>query len=205
MARATCEWASDRTLTPSRSARASTGQVVDVRATHTETSGGSRDTEVNELAAMPIGCPSTIEQAAVTPLGKHAKARRRTCGSSGSRVGPSLAGEFFRTRGPLNTMPGPQRRPVICQAGGSPAGKAFGAAHADTIIAQSADVEAMRRYRDDITDLALAAGRDPKSIKILFSVSPIVDADADAAAERAEAAAAARGPTSSAPWPACPT
>ncbi len=67
-----------------------------------------------------------------------------------------------------------QRRPVICQAGGSPAGKAFGAA--------------MRRYRDDITDRAQAAGRDPKCIKILYSVSPIVDADADAAAERAAAA-----------------
>ena len=34
----------------------------------------------------------------------------------------------------------------------------------------------MRQYRDDITDLALSAGRDPKSIKILFSVSPVVDA-----------------------------
>ena len=110
-----------------------------------------------------------------------------------AKVRPAdFTGDFFRTRGPLNTMPGPQRRPVICQAGGSPAGKAFGAAHADTIIAKSGDVEAMRRYRDDITDLALAAGRDPKSIKILFLVSPIVDADPDAAAERAEAAAVAR-------------
>jgi len=103
-----------------------------------------------------------------------------------------FAGEFFRTRGPLNTMPGPQRRPVICQAGGSPAGKAFGAAHADTIIAQAADAESMRRYRDEITDLALAAGRDPKSVKILFCVSPVVDAFADAATERAAAAAAVR-------------
>jgi FMN-dependent oxidoreductase (nitrilotriacetate monooxygenase family) len=110
-----------------------------------------------------------------------------------SRVRPAeFAGEFFRTRGPLNTTPGPQRRPVICQAGGSPAGQAFGAAHADTIIAQSASVQGMRRYRDDITDLALSAGRDPKSIKILFSVSPVVDASALAAAERAAAAGAAR-------------
>jgi long-chain alkane monooxygenase len=103
-----------------------------------------------------------------------------------------FTGEFFRTRGPLNTMPGPQRRPVICQAGGSSAGKAFGAAHADTIIAQACDAESMRRYRDDVTDLALAAGRDPKSVKILFSVSPVVDASADAAVERARAAAAVR-------------
>jgi FMN-dependent oxidoreductase (nitrilotriacetate monooxygenase family) len=110
-----------------------------------------------------------------------------------AKVRPAdFAGEFFRTRGPLNTMPGPQRRPVICQAGGSPAGQAFGAAHADTIIAQAADAESMRRYRGDITSLALAAGRDPKSVKILFSVSPVVDTDAGAAAERARAAAAAR-------------
>jgi long-chain alkane monooxygenase len=103
-----------------------------------------------------------------------------------------FAGEFFRTRGPLNTMPGPQRRPVICQAGGSPAGRAFGAAHADTIIAQAGDVEAMRRYRAEVTDLAVAAGRDPKSVKILYSVSPVVDTDSGAAAERAATAAAAR-------------
>jgi FMN-dependent oxidoreductase (nitrilotriacetate monooxygenase family) len=110
-----------------------------------------------------------------------------------ARVRPAeFGGEFFRTRGPLNVMPGPQRRPVICQAGGSPAGKAFGAAHADTIIAQAADAEEMRRYRDEISELALAVGRDPKCIKILFSVSPVVDSDADAALERAQAAAAAR-------------
>ena len=36
-------------------------------------------------------------------------------------------GRFYKCRGPLNTAPGPQRRPVICQAGGSPAGLAFAA------------------------------------------------------------------------------
>ena len=30
-----------------------------------------------------------------------------------------FAGKYFRTRGPLNTIPGPQRRPVIVQAGAS--------------------------------------------------------------------------------------
>src|SRR5258708_25377895 len=30
-------------------------------------------------------------------------------------------GRFYRCRGPLNTAPGPQRRPVICHAAGSPA------------------------------------------------------------------------------------
>src|SRR5581483_7173608 len=46
------------------------GQVVDVCAMQTRTSGGSRETDVNELAAMPAGpfgpCPVTI----VTPVAK---------------------------------------------------------------------------------------------------------------------------------------
>jgi FMN-dependent oxidoreductase (nitrilotriacetate monooxygenase family) len=100
-------------------------------------------------------------------------------------------GEFFRTRGPLNVMPGPQRRPVICQAGGSPKGQAFGATHADTIIAQIGDVESMKAYRSRITELAIEAGRDPKSIKVLFAVSPLVDTSMSGARDRMDAARAA--------------
>lgn len=38
-----------------------------------------------------------------------------------TRVHPiHYEGRFHRSRGPLNTLPGPQRRPVVCQAGGSP-------------------------------------------------------------------------------------
>jgi len=44
--------------------------VVDECATHTETNGGSRDTDVNELAASPAGKPFWIAATAVTPLGK---------------------------------------------------------------------------------------------------------------------------------------
>ena len=42
---------------------------------HTDTSGGARDTEVNELAAIPTGVPSTSAQT-VIPDGKHPNARR---------------------------------------------------------------------------------------------------------------------------------
>lgn len=35
----------------------------------------------------------------------------------------NFQGRFFKCRGPLNTAPGQQRQPVICQAGGSPAGR----------------------------------------------------------------------------------
>jgi alkanesulfonate monooxygenase SsuD/methylene tetrahydromethanopterin reductase-like flavin-dependent oxidoreductase (luciferase family) len=52
----------------------------------------------------------------------------------------NFAGQYFKSRGPLNTIPGPQGRPVICQAGGSPAGRDFGAKYADTIIGSARGV-----------------------------------------------------------------
>lgn len=48
---------------------------------------------------------------------------------SGVLIGPSkvhavnFEGRFFKTRGPLNSGPCPQRQPVIAQAGGSPRGR----------------------------------------------------------------------------------
>ncbi|CRH10415.1 hypothetical protein BN1303_00657 [Mycobacterium tuberculosis] len=38
--------------------------------------GGSTETDVNELAAMPTGWSSTIAQTAITPHGKQPKTRR---------------------------------------------------------------------------------------------------------------------------------
>ncbi|MDT5303145.1 MAG: long-chain alkane monooxygenase, partial [Mycobacterium sp.] len=43
-------------------------------------------------------------------------------------------GKYFRTRGPLNTIPGPQRRPVIVQAGASPAGRDLAAKYAESML-----------------------------------------------------------------------
>ncbi|MCF7550462.1 NtaA/DmoA family FMN-dependent monooxygenase [Pseudonocardia sp. WMMC193] len=105
-----------------------------------------------------------------------------------------FAGEYFRTRGPLNVPPGPQRRPVVCQAGGSPAGREFGARHADTIIAQAYSVADMKAYRADIDARAAAAGRDPKDVKVLFLATFTFGDSEERAREKArakEAAAAA--------------
>jgi alkanesulfonate monooxygenase SsuD/methylene tetrahydromethanopterin reductase-like flavin-dependent oxidoreductase (luciferase family) len=46
----------------------------------------------------------------------------------------NFEGKYFKTRGPLNSGPCPQGQPVIAQAGGSPRGRKFAAAHADTIV-----------------------------------------------------------------------
>jgi hypothetical protein len=66
------------TLSPRRSSFASFGQVEEVFATHTDTSGGWSETVVNELAAMPSGAPASMPQNAVTPLGKQPKACRNS-------------------------------------------------------------------------------------------------------------------------------
>ncbi|MCU1690273.1 MAG: FMN-dependent oxidoreductase, nitrilotriacetate monooxygenase family [Jatrophihabitantaceae bacterium] len=92
-----------------------------------------------------------------------------------SKVHPiNHEGEFFKVRGPLNTAPSPQGRPVYVQAGGSPRGRDFAAEHADSIIAVANGVEGMREFREDVRLRAKGFGRDPDDIKVLFVISPIL-------------------------------
>src|SRR3984957_6367852 len=60
-------------------------------------------------------------------------------------------GRYYRSRGPLNSGPCPQGRPIIAQAGGSERGRTFAARHADTIVAHPKGIEAMKQYRANIT------------------------------------------------------
>ncbi|GAA4556841.1 NtaA/DmoA family FMN-dependent monooxygenase [Pseudonocardia xishanensis] len=83
-------------------------------------------------------------------------------------------GEFFTVRGPLNTPPSPQGRPVICQAGASPKGRAFAAANADMLLTIPNGLDGMKEYRDDIRARAAAHGRDPDDVKVFFVVEPVV-------------------------------
>jgi alkanesulfonate monooxygenase SsuD/methylene tetrahydromethanopterin reductase-like flavin-dependent oxidoreductase (luciferase family) len=93
-------------------------------------------------------------------------------------------GKFFKCRGPLNTIRSPQGKPVFVQAGGSPRGRAFAAKHADSIIAVGNGVEGMKKYRDDVRQHAVAAGRNPDDIKVLFLVYPILGETDDEAHAR---------------------
>lgn len=83
-------------------------------------------------------------------------------------------GKFYSVRGPLNTVPSPQHRPVFVQAGASPRGRDFAARHADSIVSVASGVEDMKAFRADIRRRAEAMGRDPDSIKILFCVTPVL-------------------------------
>jgi len=86
----------------------------------------------------------------------------------------NFEGQFHSSRGPLNTLPGPQRQPLIFQAGSSPAGRDLAAKHAEVVLASMKGVDQMKAFRDDIRARAAAAGRDPDSIKVLYLIQPII-------------------------------
>ncbi|ANP72008.1 NtaA/DmoA family FMN-dependent monooxygenase [Cryobacterium arcticum] len=93
-------------------------------------------------------------------------------------------GEYYKTRGPLNIPAGPNGRPVICQAGGSPRGRDFAAKHADVILAIPNGAAGAKEYRDDIRRRAALIGRDPDEIKVFSVVYPIVGETARDAEEK---------------------
>jgi FMN-dependent oxidoreductase (nitrilotriacetate monooxygenase family) len=85
-----------------------------------------------------------------------------------------FVGKYYKCRGPLNTAPSPQGRPIYFQAGGSPRGRDFAAKHADTIIATANGVKAMKAFRDDVRERAVRHGRDPDTIKVLYQLAPVL-------------------------------
>jgi FMN-dependent oxidoreductase (nitrilotriacetate monooxygenase family) len=97
-----------------------------------------------------------------------------------------FVGQYFRSRGPLNTARPPQGRPVLVQAGGSPRGREFAAKNADSIIASATDAEMMKEYRDDVRARMERMGRKPDDCKVLFLVSPtLAETSAEAHAKQA--------------------
>jgi len=86
-----------------------------------------------------------------------------------------FVGKYFKSRGPLNMPPGPQRRPVICQAGLSPAGREFAAKYADTIVAVARGVGGSKAFIATTCAPDKAGhGRNPDNCKVMFSVSIVL-------------------------------
>ncbi|WP_428492067.1 NtaA/DmoA family FMN-dependent monooxygenase [Rhodopila sp.] len=109
-----------------------------------------------------------------------------------SKVHPiHFEGRYYKSRGPLNTAPGPQGRPVICQAGGSPAGIAFAARHADSVIAKVRGAAAAKSFRQRLSAQMQPLGRKPSDCKVLFATSVVLgDTMDDARDKRARMTAA---------------
>ncbi|MEU3617925.1 NtaA/DmoA family FMN-dependent monooxygenase [Streptomyces sp. NPDC006872] len=88
-----------------------------------------------------------------------------------SKVNPiDHKGTHYSVRGPLNTLPSPQGRPLLVQAGSSDSGRDFAAKHADLVF-QTAElgVAGMKAFREDIRARAEKFGRDPDEIKVTFA------------------------------------
>ena len=90
-------------------------------------------------------------------------------------------GKYFSVPGIHLAEPSPQRTPVIWQAGTSSKGRAFAAKHAEAVFTVAPTTEILRRYVDDIRQVALENDRDPESLRIFTEIT-IVTAATDQAA-----------------------
>ncbi|PLZ02152.1 LLM class flavin-dependent oxidoreductase [Burkholderia sp. WAC0059] len=83
-------------------------------------------------------------------------------------------GPHFRVRGPLNLPRSPQGRPVLVQAGGSEAGVALAARHADAVFTAQTTFEGAQAFYRDIKARAASHGRDPDHLLILPGLYPVI-------------------------------
>ena len=84
-------------------------------------------------------------------------------------------GKYYNVPGPHICQPSPQRTPVILQAGTSKAGKGFAAKHAEAIFVAGHSPSVVAKNIADIRQQAKDEfGRDPKSIKFLALLCPIL-------------------------------
>lgn len=84
------------------------------------------------------------------------------------------AGPYVQSRGPLNIPRSPQGRPVLAQAGSSPAGRAFAARHADIVFTVQSSLPEAQIFYAEMKALAAAAGRNPDDLLIMPGIIPVV-------------------------------
>ena len=101
-----------------------------------------------------------------------------------------FVGKYFKSRGPLNTIPGPQGWPVVAQAGNSVPGRELAAKYADTLLSFGNSPARMKEFRDDLRSRMVRIGRKPDTCKVLYLITPVLgetDEDAQARAEAGKA------------------
>jgi FMN-dependent oxidoreductase (nitrilotriacetate monooxygenase family) len=76
-------------------------------------------------------------------------------------------GKHFQVRGPLNCARSPQGRPVIAQAGGSPAGIELAAESAEIVFARSMDLERNKSFYQTLKGRMARHGRSPDQLKVM--------------------------------------
>ncbi|KAJ0352910.1 hypothetical protein COL154_012363 [Colletotrichum chrysophilum] len=102
----------------------------------------------------------------------------------------------FHVDAPFLTDPSPQRTPVLFQAGTSPytklmrnrAGIKFGSTHAEGIFVAGLSPHVVAPRVKAIREGAIAAGRDPYSVKVFAMITPIIGKDEEDAKRKYEEA-----------------
>jgi len=83
-------------------------------------------------------------------------------------------GNYHKMSGFFQTHPSPQRTPVIFQAGASKSGIAFAGKHSEAIYTDYSTFNDLKNYTRQVREAAIAAGRDPTTIKIFAAVMPVL-------------------------------
>ncbi|GEB95598.1 LLM class flavin-dependent oxidoreductase [Microbacterium lacticum] len=84
-------------------------------------------------------------------------------------------GEYYAFDGPLNAVPFERGDPVIASPGGSGRGLAFAGTNSDIQLALAPLTErSVREYRARIHAAAVAAGRAPSDVTIMFAIQPVI-------------------------------
>lgn len=79
-------------------------------------------------------------------------------------------GKYYKVRGPLPTMPSPQGRPVIVQAGQSEDGMDLAARYADMQFVHRRSDASIKAHRATLDALLAKHGRQPRDLGCLWSV-----------------------------------
>ncbi len=80
-------------------------------------------------------------------------------------------GEHFRAKGVFAIPPGPQRSPVLFQAGTSARGRAFAARNAEAVLIQGQTIEKAAEHVRDIRAQAVAHGRAADDVRVVTGVT----------------------------------
>jgi len=83
-------------------------------------------------------------------------------------------GRFFKVRGPLNTPPSPQGRPVLVQAGGSPRGIEASAYIVDVAFGAAMALDRQVKQRKQLDVALRAINRDPERIGTVWLMPMLV-------------------------------
>lgn len=95
-------------------------------------------------------------------------------GNSDDVLPTDFHGKFFDVSGPLNIQRPPQGWPVLFQAGASTIGRTFAADTAEGIFTAQQSLEDSLEFAQDMRARVAAAGRDPRRVKILLGITPII-------------------------------